>query len=97
MMIAANQRSMVYADGTKMCIGFPGHGLAYLIAGPIISHLSLEHRFDGLIGVSLEILAARSTSISADDAAAMFTSADSMTVNELLAAAFQKMEARSDA
>ncbi len=85
---------MVYADGTKMCIGFPGYGEAYLITSPIVNQLSLEHRFDGLIGMSLEILAARYTSIGADDAAAMFASADSMTVNELLAAVFQKMNNR---
>jgi hypothetical protein len=95
MTFVRTHQSMVYADGTKMCIGFPGHGVAHLITGPIINQLSLEHRFDGITGISLEILAARCTSISADDAAAMFASADSMTVNELLAAAFQKMNNRS--
>ena len=86
---------MIYADGTKMCIGFPGHGLAHLVPGFTINQLSLEQQYDGLMTISLDILAAKSICMNVNDAAAMFASASSMSVNELLAAAFQKMNNRT--
>ena len=86
---------MIYADGTNMCVGFPGHDLAHLVPSFIVNQLSLEQQYDGLMAISLDILAAKSTCMNVDDAAAMFASASSMSVNELLAAAFQKMNNRT--
>jgi hypothetical protein len=91
-----SRRSLIYADGTRMCIGFPGMGVAHLVHGYHIENMSVEHRWDGLIGIQTGIIGFPQDcrTISHDEAASLFANADAMSVNDLLAAAFKKMHSR---
>jgi len=110
-MTSAPHLGFVFADGSRLMAGFPGRSDCWLIEGcfPVscevevpyyeLGHFGLD-RF-GVVApkrqsVSLTIRGTCGiSSVSFEDGLKLFQTAATMSVNELLAAAFEKMNDRA--
>lgn len=110
-MTSAPHLGFVFADGSRLMAGFPGQPDCWLIEGcyPVSCEVEIPYyeldrfgidRFGIAVprrqDVSLTIRGTRGfSSVSFEDGLKLFQTAATMSVNELLAAAFEKMNDRA--
>jgi hypothetical protein len=100
----------VISDGQKLLVSWPGSGYCFLLHGYIVTDLTcytdtvdVTHygppSFSLATGQRLEFTVVNSglvESMKLENAGKLFRSADSMSVDELLAVVYQKMEQRQN-
>lgn len=105
-MTSAPHLGFVFADGSRLMAGFPGQSDCWLIEGcfPVSCEVEVPYYTLGRSGivapkgsdVSLTIRGTRGiSSVSFEDGLKLFQTAATMSINELLAAAFEKMNDRA--
>jgi hypothetical protein len=87
---------MIYANGQDMAVSMGDHDNVHLFRGAMVQGLSWSMEMSGVasINIGLVVPMQRSMTIPYEMARSIFASANQLSVEELLAAVYKKMEER---